>query len=75
MLVHSTRGAVYPHPAADLARLAAAPRIEDGRDLPLPTVGPFGAELGTGFGAALAEAAAMRTAAAGVWRGRRRVNA
>ncbi|HEY8478724.1 MAG TPA: winged helix DNA-binding domain-containing protein [Spirillospora sp.] len=68
VLVHSVRGTVHLHRADDLGRLAAALRIEDGRDLPQQSSGRFGAELadaGVSFGAALDEvAAAMRAAVA-----------
>ncbi|MEU8799240.1 crosslink repair DNA glycosylase YcaQ family protein [Spirillospora sp. NPDC048819] len=68
VLVHSIRAALHMHRPADLARLAAALRVEDGADLPPQSIGPFGAglaEAGVSFGAALDEvAAAMRAAVA-----------
>ncbi|MFG2248859.1 winged helix DNA-binding domain-containing protein [Spirillospora sp. NPDC048823] len=68
VLVHSIRAAMHMHRAADLARLAAALRVEDGADLPPQSIGPFGAGLaqeGIAFGAALDEVAtAMRAVVA-----------
>ncbi|MFC6884569.1 MULTISPECIES: winged helix DNA-binding domain-containing protein [Actinomadura] len=66
VLVHSIRGAMHLHRAGDLAALAAALRVEDGRELSRQATGAFAAELaadGVAFGAALDEvAAAMREA-------------
>lgn len=65
VLVHSIRAAMHMHHPADLARLAAALRVEDGADLPPQSIGPFGAELaeeGVSFGAASDEVAAVMRA-------------
>ena len=68
VLVHSIRGALHLHRAADLPALAAALRVDDARDLPPQTAGPFAgslADAGIAYGAALDEvAAAMREAVA-----------
>lgn len=61
VLVHSVRAATHLHRASDLGLLAAALRVDDGADLARQAIGPFGAELGAGFGAAVDEVtAAMR---------------
>lgn len=61
VLVHGVRAAGHLHHADDLGLLAGALRIDDGNDLARPSIGPFGSEIGTGFGTAVDEVAgAMR---------------
>ena len=64
VLVHSMRAALHLHRRADLALLAAALRIEDGRDLAIAGTGRFGVELaaeGLDYGRASDEVAAALT--------------
>lgn len=58
-LVHSVRAATHLHHRTDAGVLASALRIEDARELAKQSIGPFGAEIGAGFGAAMDEVAAV----------------
>ncbi|PSK93751.1 winged helix DNA-binding protein [Murinocardiopsis flavida] len=68
VLLHTMRGALHVHAESDAALLAAALRIEDGREPAAASMGSFGTGLaaaGTGFATALdAVAAAMRAVTA-----------
>lgn len=57
--VHSVRAATHVHRRADLGLLSAALRIEDGRDLAKASIGPFGEEIGDGFGEAIDDVASV----------------
>lgn len=59
VLVHSVRAAMHLHRPADLGLLADALRIDDGAELAQQSIGPFGQEIGTRFGAGLDEVAAV----------------
>lgn len=59
VLVHSVRAAMHVHRSGDLSLLAAALRIDDGAELAKQAIGPFGADLGSGFGAAVDDVAAV----------------
>ncbi|MBB5791638.1 DNA glycosylase AlkZ-like family protein [Jiangella mangrovi] len=59
VLVHSVRAALHLHRADDLALLAAALRIDDGAQLAPQAIGPSGAQVGAGFGAAVDEVAGV----------------
>ncbi|SDU63672.1 DNA glycosylase AlkZ-like family protein [Jiangella alkaliphila] len=66
VLVHSVRAATHLHRSGDLGLLAAALRVDDGAELAQQAIGRFGAEIGSGFGAAVDEVAAvMRDVMAG----------
>ncbi|WP_158602843.1 DNA glycosylase AlkZ-like family protein [Jiangella rhizosphaerae] len=55
VLVHSMRAAMHVHRLPDLGLLAAALRVDDGAELAKPSIGPFGTEIGAGFGAGVDE--------------------
>lgn len=57
--VHSVRAAMHLHRLEDLGLLAGALRIDDGAELAKQAIGPFGAEIGAGFGAAVDEVAGV----------------
>jgi hypothetical protein len=59
VLVHSVRAAMHLHRAGDLGLLAGALRIDDGATLAKQAIGPFGTEIGAGFGAAADEVAGV----------------
>lgn len=59
VLVHSMRAAMHVHRPADLGLLAAALRVDDGAELAKPSIGPFGTEIGAGFGAGVDEVAGV----------------
>lgn len=59
VLVHSVRAAMHLHRTGDLGLLAGALRIDDGAMLAKQAIGPFGAEIGAGFGAAVDEVAGV----------------
>ncbi|SEE56934.1 DNA glycosylase AlkZ-like family protein [Jiangella alba] len=59
VLVHSVRAAMHVHRSDDLGLLAAALRVDDGAELAKQAIGPFGAALGAGFGAAVDDVAAV----------------
>ncbi|TDD70756.1 hypothetical protein E1262_08915 [Jiangella aurantiaca] len=59
VLVHSMRAAMHLHRSSDLGLLAAALRVDDGAELAKPSIGPFGTEIGAGFGAGIDQVAAV----------------